>query len=65
VARYNYLPPGKYEFQVTAKYEGGFWSEFWTRLPIEVLPQFWQTGWFQTAAVGGLLLGRSLPPDLS
>ena len=32
VARYSYLPPGKYEFQVTACHEGGPWNETWATL---------------------------------
>jgi len=58
VARYSYLPPGKYEFQVTACHEGGPWNETWATLPFEVLPHYWETWWFRLVALG-LLAGAA------
>jgi signal transduction histidine kinase len=55
IARYNHLPPGKYEFQVAARTEGGAWSDFSTGLAIEMLPHYWQTSWFQLLAVVAVL----------
>jgi signal transduction histidine kinase/ligand-binding sensor domain-containing protein len=52
VATYNYIPPGKYSFQVTACNNDGVWNETGARLAFEVLPHFWQTTWFQV--LGGL-----------
>jgi len=53
--RYSYLPPGKYEFHVTASNEGGDWNEVGARLAFEVLPRYWQTWWFRVAAACALL----------
>ena len=62
VAVYNYLPPGKYSFQVTACNNDGVWNETGARLAFEVLPYFWQTTWFHvlggvatTLAAGGVV----------
>jgi len=49
--RYSYLPPGKYEFHVTACNEGGVWNEAGASLAFEVLPHYWQTGWFRTLGI--------------
>jgi ligand-binding sensor domain-containing protein/signal transduction histidine kinase len=53
--RYSYLPPGKYNFRVTACNEDGVWNEHWASLSFQVLPNFWQTLWFQVTAVAILL----------
>jgi signal transduction histidine kinase/ligand-binding sensor domain-containing protein len=47
---YNYIPPGKYVFHVTACNNDGVWNETGVKLPFTVLPFFWQTLWFQVAA---------------
>jgi len=52
VATYNYIPPGKYSFQVTACNNDGVWNQTGASLDFAVLPQFWQTTWFHFA--GGL-----------
>jgi ligand-binding sensor domain-containing protein/two-component sensor histidine kinase len=52
VAVYNYLPPGKYSFQVTASNNDGVWNETGASLAFEVLPYFWQTMWFRV--LGGV-----------
>ena len=52
VATYNYIPPGKYAFQVSACNNDGVWNETGASLTFEVLPYFWQTTWFH--ALGGL-----------
>jgi signal transduction histidine kinase len=46
VATYNYIPPGKYAFQVSACNNDGVWNETGASLTFEVLPHFWQTTWF-------------------
>lgn len=56
-ARYSYLPPGTYQFRVTARNEGGEWNEHWASVPLEVLPQFYQAWWFQAGLVALLLAG--------
>jgi signal transduction histidine kinase/ligand-binding sensor domain-containing protein len=52
VATYNYIPPGKYSFQVTACNNDGMWNQTGASLDFEVLPYFWQTTWFHV--FGGL-----------
>ncbi len=51
VAEYNYLPPGRYTFQVRAANSDGVWNEKGASVMIWVLPQFWQTWWFHTLTV--------------
>lgn len=45
---YSTLPPGKYQFRVTAYNQAGLWNESGATLMFRVLPQFWQTWWFTT-----------------
>jgi len=52
MATYNYISPGKYEFEVTACNNDGVWNETGASLKFEVLPHFWQTVWFDL--LGGL-----------
>ena len=52
VATYNYIPPGKYSFQVTACNNDGVWNIIGASLKFEVLPYFWQTTWFHV--LGGV-----------
>ncbi|HTY87234.1 MAG TPA: two-component regulator propeller domain-containing protein, partial [Candidatus Acidoferrum sp.] len=52
VATYNYIPPGKYSFEVTACNNDGVWNEDSAGLAFEVLPHFWQTTWFHV--LGGV-----------
>ena len=47
VATYNYIPPGKYSFEVTACNNDGAWNQIGASLAFEVLPYFWQTTWFR------------------
>ncbi len=44
--RYTSLPPGNYEFQVSAKNHSGLWSKKPTVFRFAILPPFWQTWWF-------------------
>jgi len=46
VATYNYIPPGKYSFQVIACNNDGVWNQTGASLTFELLPYFWQTTWF-------------------
>ncbi len=55
---YSYIPPGRYEFQVTACNDDGVWNETGARLVFEVMPFFWQTTWFRMLA-GGVALVAS------
>lgn len=53
--RYGYLPPGHYEFHVSARNEGATWNEAEATLAMVVLPHFWQTWVFRISAVAALL----------
>ncbi|MEW5764007.1 MAG: ligand-binding sensor domain-containing protein [Acidobacteriota bacterium] len=50
--RYTNLPPGKRNLLLQAVNESGVWGEV-VRVPVEVVPSFWMTGWFR---VGLLIL---------
>lgn len=58
---YKHLPHGNYVFEVKATDGYGIWSEKITRLHIERLPAFYQTGWAITLYIvlltAGLFLG--------
>jgi signal transduction histidine kinase len=55
VAHYTKVPHGHYRFQVIAGNEDDVWNEVGASLAIVVLPPFWQTWWFLTAATLTLL----------
>jgi signal transduction histidine kinase len=48
---YTRLPPGRYEFRVTARSSDGPWSETPAVLAFEVPAAFWQTGWFTVCSI--------------
>jgi len=50
VARYSFLPPGKYRFCVQAGHLDGPWNETGAGLNFAKAPYFWQTGWFEAIA---------------
>jgi len=52
VTTYNYIPPGKYSFQVIVCNNDGVWNKTGASMKFEVLPYFWQTMWFRL--LGGL-----------
>lgn len=47
VATFTQLPAANYEFVVQARRPGGIWGPV-TRLPIAVLPQWWESWWAKT-----------------
>lgn len=49
-ARYAAVPPGHFTFEVQAAYSHADYGPV-TRLAIEVVPPFWQTGWFKSILV--------------
>ncbi|MEO6002397.1 MAG: two-component regulator propeller domain-containing protein [Opitutus sp.] len=51
---YNYLPPGRYDFEVIACNNDGVWAEHPATQSFTVLPFFWQTWWFR--ALGTILV---------
>jgi signal transduction histidine kinase len=55
VAYYDYIPPGKYVFQVIACNSDGVWNEAGAKMNFTVLPYFWQTWWFRILG-GGVIL---------
>lgn len=55
VVRYPKLPPDEYLFRVTACNEDGVWNETGVTLAIVVEPPFWQTWWFRSLVVVGLV----------
>jgi signal transduction histidine kinase len=56
-AYFQALPPGHYQFRVAACNEDGLWNEAGASLAFEVLPAYWQTGWFQALALAGIAAG--------
>ena len=59
IALYSYLPPGSYTFHVIACNNDDLWNEAGASLAFTVLPQFWQTWWFQgiSAVCGAAAFG--------
>jgi signal transduction histidine kinase/ligand-binding sensor domain-containing protein len=56
VATYMGIPPGRYRFVVSASTAAGRWSETPATTELQVLPPFWRTWWFLTAAIAGVVL---------
>ncbi|HET8775502.1 MAG TPA: two-component regulator propeller domain-containing protein [Thermoanaerobaculia bacterium] len=57
---YSRLPPGRYTLRVGVTNRDGAWSAQELRLPVEVMPAFYQTRWFRALvvlAIAGLLYG--------
>jgi signal transduction histidine kinase len=54
-AAYSYVPPGSYEFKVTACNNDGIWNTSGQSIQLVVQPFVWQTWWFK-AGMGLLLL---------
>ncbi|HVU27159.1 MAG TPA: two-component regulator propeller domain-containing protein [Verrucomicrobiae bacterium] len=48
---YSQIPPGRYQFQVTACNDSGVWNQTGAQLNFIVDPFFWQTWWFRAAAL--------------
>ncbi len=55
-AFYSYVPPGNYEFQVTACNADGVWSQNGATLAMSVSKYFWQTWWFTGLSSVALLV---------
>ena len=54
-AFYTNLKPGHYRFLVQACNEDGVWSSVAASIEVELLPHFYQTGWFISLAVAAFL----------
>lgn len=48
--QYNLLPPGDYQFRVIAGNSDGVWNEAGAALNFTILPHYYETWWFRTAA---------------
>jgi signal transduction histidine kinase/ligand-binding sensor domain-containing protein len=55
-AAYNSVPAGEYRFRVMACNSDGIWSPANASLQVMVRPHIWETWWFRSAAIVGLLL---------
>jgi hypothetical protein len=55
-AYYTNLPPGAYEFRVTASNADGVWNETGAALRVEIAPHFYETRWFYALVVLAMLL---------
>jgi signal transduction histidine kinase/streptogramin lyase len=55
LASYNYIPPGKYTFQVIACNDAGIWNQTGASIGFEMLPYFWQTAWFRSLTISALI----------
>ncbi|MBN9689934.1 MAG: hypothetical protein J0M24_06820 [Verrucomicrobia bacterium] len=60
VAYFESLGPGQHVFRVRASNNDGWWNLEETELTFEVLPQFWQTGWFQGLVVSAVVFEAGL-----
>lgn len=58
-AYFQAMPPGHYQFRVAACNEDGLWNEAGATLAFEVLPAYWQTGWFQLLVLTGIAAGAA------
>jgi len=54
---YANLNPGKYQFNVSASYDGLNWSESYSSINFIIAPPFWRTWWFYVLLFASLLLG--------
>lgn len=55
MASYLKLPPGDYQFHVTACNSDGVWNETGTSVALSIAPFFWQTLWFQLISLISLI----------
>ena len=54
-ARYVNLPPGSYQFEVTARDGTGLWSRQAASVSFSISPAWWQTWWFESLSILGFL----------
>ena len=55
IASYSNLWPGDYELLIRGSNRSGAWTDQKLRIPVTVLPEYWQTPWF--AVLAALALG--------
>jgi signal transduction histidine kinase len=49
-ATFDYVPPGRYVFHVSACNDAGIWNQEGATVAFILLPHFWQTWWFAALA---------------
>lgn len=54
-ATYTNLDPGNYTFRVKGANNAGVWNEDGVSINVTITPPFWETWWFRTLAVFGIL----------
>jgi len=54
-AYYTNVPPGRYEFRVTACNNDGVWNETGASFSFALAPHLWQTRWFFSLCAGAVL----------
>ena len=55
MAHYNNIYPGHYTFRVIACNSDGVWNQTGAAVAILIVPNLWQTGWFQGLVAAGIL----------
>jgi signal transduction histidine kinase/ligand-binding sensor domain-containing protein len=55
VANYAVIPPGAYTFRAKGATHAGLWNNDGVHLKLTIYPLLWETWWFRTLAVVGLL----------
>jgi signal transduction histidine kinase/ligand-binding sensor domain-containing protein len=55
-ALYNDLRPANYRFRVVASNDAGVWNEAGAALDFSIEPAWFQTTWFRTLSIGGILM---------
>jgi diguanylate cyclase (GGDEF)-like protein len=56
IAAYSNLPPGDYRLLLRGSNRDGVWTDPPTIVPIMALPAWYQTLWFRSAEIGGLIV---------
>jgi len=54
-ASYTNLPGGDYVFRVIATNNDGVWNETGAAVPLHIVPPIWETWWFRTGGLLGLV----------
>ena len=55
MAHYNNIYPGHYTFRVIACNSDGVWNQTGAEVAVQIVPNLWQTGWFQGLVAAGIL----------
>ncbi|MDO8752530.1 MAG: two-component regulator propeller domain-containing protein, partial [Anaerolineales bacterium] len=52
--RYTNVPGGEYTLLLKVANSDGVWSDDWLKIPVVVVPPYWQTTWFRLSVAAGL-----------